>query len=225
MFTTSAEAALYGYCLSRGSSVEAAKNHLESIKAPGDKIFTRGSVNCVEVQGGAQRFELYQKFLSTQFKVVRTYKGLDSGQSNQGQAFGSGHCRIKVTKIGKTKTTTDTVEAGKRGVLSRAELDGNSRSVSNMILSYGRNGSLVVNDQRLGVVCRKAGRQFQLDFSLEATGQSVSSSVSVPPGKKFNIGGVVNDLNNKRRKISIGGGVEYQKEVGKQQYDYFLEVQ
>lgn len=216
--------ALYGYCFADGESVGSALAYLSNIKSPRDKFFKRESVNCLEVQGSSKTYGLYRRYLSKRFKILRTYKDIDTGAISE-SSIPKGMCRILVTKIGKRKSKTDTVKLGRRGKLKRSEEKGESRSVSNLVLTYGRRGSIRVDFENVGVTCRKSGSGYQLTFDLESKATALSSSAYVSPGRKLNLGGIVSDLNNKRKTISINSGVEYQKEVGKEKFDYFLEVQ
>jgi len=221
-FTSQLQAALYGYCLGDGESLRAAKFHLGKILAPRDQIHIRSSVGCIEIVGGAERFDLYDRFLRAKFRVIRTYKDQDTGSSTTN--ISRGMCRIFITKIGKSKKITDKVKIGKSGNISRSEGKGSSKSTSNLILSYGKRGGLTVNSQRLGVTCKKAGAGYLLEFDLESKESGISSNAFVTPGQELNIGGIVNDLNNKRRTVSLNNGVEYEKEKGKESFDYFLKV-
>ncbi|MBK24179.1 MAG: hypothetical protein CME70_09285 [Halobacteriovorax sp.] len=222
LLNSNLQAALYGYCLGDGESLRAAKFHLSKVLAPKDQIHIRSSVGCLEIVGGAERFELYDRFLRAKFRVIRTYKDQDTG--SRISQIPRGMCRIFVTKIGKNKKVTDKVKIGKSGNLSRSEAKGISKSTSNLILSYGKRGSLTVNEQRVGITCKKAGAGYQLEFDLENKDSGISSNAFVTPGQELNIGGIVNDLNNKRRTVSLNNGLEYEKEKGKEFFDYFLKV-
>lgn len=216
-------AALYGYCFSRGTSLSSAQAYLDSVKAPRDRTYLRESVSCLEVKGSPARFDLYYKFLSKKFRVLRTYKDQDTGSARSSD-LSTGMCRIFVTKIGKKDSKTDKVLIGNRGKVKREEFSGNSKSVSNLILSYGKRGSLSVNSQRIGVTCKKSGSGYQLSFDLESANSAISSNAFISSGQDLNIGGIVNDLNNKRRALSLEKGVEYEKQKGSEKFDYFLKI-
>lgn len=224
MLSFNAHAALYGYCFADGVSLDNAMSYLSNIKSPKDKFFKRESVNCLEVKGSAKTYGLYQRYLSKNFRILRSYKGSDTGMT-MGSSIPKGMCRIFVTKIGSKNLKTDIVKIGRKGRVNRAESKGESKSVSNLVLTYGRRGTIRVNFEQVGVTCRKSGSGYQLSFDLNSNDTSLSSSAYVSTGRKLNLGGIVNDLSNKRKKVSIDSGVEFQKETGQNKFDYFLEVQ
>ena len=189
IFSTKSFGALYGYCLGDEESLSAAMSYLGNIKSPKDQFFKRESVNCLEVKGSSKTYGLYHRYLSKRFRILRTYKGQDAGLSDNSFLV-QGMCRILVTKIGNNNRTTDTVELGKRGKIKRSESKGQSKSLSNLVLTYGKKGSIRVNSETVEITCQKAGSGYQLKFNLN------SQTFLVPMNEDIN----KNKINNEQQK-------------------------
>lgn len=169
-------------------------------------------------------FDLYRKYLSSNYKILRSYKGANA-EISASQATPRGMCKIKITKTGKVDASKDEAQIGKRQRLARSERTKQVNSISNMVLSYGKRASLRVNEDSIGITCDKSGNGFQLGFKVEGKDTHLSSSAWVAAGGKLDLGQIVNDLNEKNRSVSINDGMSYQKDKSKTTYNYSLEVQ
>ena len=216
-------AAVYGYCFSRSTSLDSAINHLENIRSPRDRFHKRTSLNCLEVSGSLKMFDLYRKYLSSNYKVLRSYKGANA-EIPLGRIAARGMCKIKITKTLKMIASKDEVKAGRTNSLARSETSKQVNSISNMVLSYGKKASLRVNEDSIGITCDKSGNGFQLGFKVEGKDSHLSSNAWVAANGKLDLGKIVNDLNEKNRSVSINDGMSYQKDKSNTTYNYSLEI-
>ncbi len=193
------------------------------MRSPRDSFHKRTSVHCLEVNGNPKFYGLYRKYLASNFKVLRSYKGADANTSS-GQVHKLGMCKIKIIKTGKENSSKDEIKLGRKQRLARSENKKQVNSVSNMVLSYGKKASLRVNEDSVAITCDKSGGGYQLGFKIEGKNSNLSSNAYVAAGGKLDLGQIVNDLNAKNRSVSINDGMSYQKDKSNTTYNYSLEV-
>jgi hypothetical protein len=220
-------AAMTGFCFDRSISLAAVKSYLSPILKPGEKVYPRASMNCIELDLSSARKGLFEKWINRRYRIEKLYSG------NQVQDFTVEnnerlrHCRAQLRRVLKGKGSRDNIDIKKGGTAKRTEYRTEGTRSSNLLLGVGRKGHIEVNGNRVGLICfpRGVGR-YEIDVSvIESNGNSLSTSIQVSSGSSVNIGEVVENIKRKGRNIDIRQGVGFNRTKEENRYDYFLVVQ
>lgn len=217
---------LKGFCFERNVSIRQVKGHVSTIKAPADKIYLRESLNCIEMNIDNSREDLFRKWISRRFKIIRQYSGNSNGAVITKKLI-RGQCNMKLRRVGKGQSETDNYQLGKSSKASKTISNNKNERVSTLVLTEGLRGSLSINGNRVELVCNRAGATYyQLDvFTTDQSGNEISTNVSVNKGRELNIGQVVENLDNSSTNLDINQGIGRTKTQGNIQYDYFISIQ
>ncbi len=217
---------LKGFCFERNVSIRQVKGHVSAITAPTDKIYLRESLNCIEMNVDSSREELFRKWISRRFKIIRQYAGNTNGAVITKKLV-RGQCNMKLRRIGKGQSETDNFQLGRNSQASKTISNNSNERISRLVLTEGLKGSITVNGNRVEIVCHRAGASnYQLDvFSTDQKGNEISTNVSVSKGRELNIGQVVENLDNSSTNLDINKGVGKNQTQGNIKYDYFISIQ
>lgn len=145
---------------------------------------------------------------------------------------GSGaNCRFVVTRKGNSnsQSTTYGVNRKIRPFASRRNSRRRGTSVSTLMVSPGLRGSIEVDGVFAQVKCIRTARAMIVEvFAGRDDGKnvnSISTSITVSPGQKINIGSVVRDLRNKSNELSTSKGIRFDDVEAKSAEEVFLQVQ
>lgn len=221
----SAEArSLTGYCFESNVSLKAVKRHVAPILARKDKVFERPSMNCIEVTISNSRKDLFETWIYKKYKPLRIYT--TDGTVEKNQAMGQmPMCRMTVEKVSKGNSTIDEASVGSKNRLKRTENKSQGVSRSSLVLTSGVAGRIRMNNQEVFVTCHVFGSRYRVELSLDTQNSGLSTSVNASKGSRINIGEIVENLNDRSRKIDINKGVGYQKGKGQTASTYFLIIQ
>lgn len=222
----SGEGRLIGFCFNANVNLSSVKSYLGPILARGDRVYSRGIMNCVEIPKAESRFALFEKWLNRRYRIKSSYVG--SGKSYQQTATNhvKANCKILIRKETKGQSTSNDISIQKNGRLSQTVTNSSGGVSSRLLLGTGKKGHIRVNSQRVGLVCTKKGADnYEIDVSLEARSGSVSTSVQVSRGNRINIGQVVEDLNNRSRNLDINRGANFKNTKGQTTHNYYLSIE
>jgi hypothetical protein len=211
-----------GLCLEPGMSLAAAKNYLQEVAAPNDKIHERSSKNCLEIMASASRLEVFERYLAKRYRIISRYhEGVVEDEIPTGPP-----CHLSVEKIGKGNAQRDTTAIKKGGRLSRTEETFETKTSSRLMLSPGRRGRIGVNGTQVELLCSvRGGSRYEIDVYITTPKGEISTNIQTVSGNRVNLGQLVEELNRRSRTIGVPDGVELKKETGHEVSDYFLTAQ
>lgn len=220
VFCGEAQGELVSICLKNGAKLISAKNKVKEILHPEDKVFLRESTGCLEFSlNSPGRIDLYNSFLG-RFYLLKDLKYSKSQYLPERSS--GGNCRFKYTKQSTLHSKSNNIEIGPKSKLAAKENSMRGSSSGIILVTEGKWGSLIVNDTRTYVTCRKKGKFYEVEVSLSQSNSSLSTSLNVSPGQKINLGSVVNSLNNRSSSLSLNKGFEKHKKEGAETTDYYL---
>ncbi|MDC1174065.1 hypothetical protein OAT67_01615 [Bacteriovoracaceae bacterium] len=228
LFLVSAHANnLIGFCFENNVSLTSVKSHLIPILAKKDKVFTRESLHCVEANIESSRKELFEKWISRRFKIIRTYDSSSGANSIVRNKLVPQNCYFKMRRVSLLNKEQDNLKLGNNTNISKTIEKSGSQRVSRLVLTEGLRGHIMVNNNKVELVCSKSGKSnYLLDVYTQSTdGNDISTKVIISKGKELNIGEVVQDLKNSSTSLDIASGLENQKTKGAESYQYFISVQ
>lgn len=222
-----AEKEVFGFCFNRSVSLNQVRAHIDIILAPGDKVYKRESVNCLELLITARRQKLFRNWLTKKYPISDEYAVSQRGGSVPAistSKVSNQHCKFEFLRTMKDKLDTTKVEVGSRSGIRKTENRGSGELVSNLMLLEGRKGSIDIGDQEVYLTCNRSGSRYILDVNIKGLDSSLMTSVEVFTGQKLNIGDIVEKINRKNREINskgfVGGSLE--KSKGQTTYNYFI---
>lgn len=221
---------LTGFCFPSNVSLNSVKSHVNVILAPQDKVFTRESMNCIELSISQNRIPLFRNWLKKRFQISDEYSVHQNGdqqiQTVSSQNIPSKHCKMEMVRTLNSNLNTTNLGLKKKGTLSNTQTSATGETKSNLMLLSGKKGSVRVNDNSVDITCHyKSAHRYLLDISVNGLDSSLITSVEIVAGQKLNLGDIVKDINRKSRKINSDGlGIEVEKSKGSTTYSYFITI-
>ncbi len=208
------------YCFNADVSLKAVRSYLGVILAPKDIILLHPETNCLEVNIGANREELFEGYLSRRYKLKRKLNWSQSNQLDQSLRT----CRLISKKINHFDHKKDRYQLGRKGSLKREEEKGQQISQSLLVLGANKEGVISVDGHRVTVLCSPKGTSSaELDIKIsDKKGNTINTTVNVAIGQETNLGGFVEDLKQKNKTLSTSKGVDYEKSKGQEKTEYLL---
>ena len=211
-----------GVCFQKDINTGHVLRYISPISLDKDNWSQNG--NCLEANLSSLREELATKYIKKKYHIVRTYKNM---KGNVSTFESTKMCRLEIEKIGTKISKTRRFGTGRKNQAKEIIEESEVKSSSMILLSSGKRGSFKYNEDFHSIVCRvKHAGNFEIEVYLE-TGVNkgtLSSTVSLSVGQKFNLGSIVEDLKNKGRTVSINDGIEYSKTKESGNFNYFLKV-
>lgn len=207
------------YCFSKTVNLSEVRKDLSVILIGESSISSGNGPNCLYVRASGTQGMIVDKFLHKNYWIVSKDRN-DSISANIQQ------CIIEVETKSKKESNSRLFDLKGRRIKAKDNFDhSKGSSISSLVVSSGRRGTLSLDGNEIQVSCIARGNSFDLDFYLQKSpGNFVSSSITVQKNQKVNIGGVVKDLEAKGRKLSIKPSVDLNKNSGKKRMDYFISV-
>lgn len=211
------------YCFKRNQSLDQIKNYLGTVTAPRDKIYKRESTHCLEIEISAHRKELLEKWMYKRYRPIQSYNE-DSGLKQQNAGIqSSGSCRLKIETESSGNSNTKTFSVGQKNKLNSTVTRSSGKKVSNLLLGVGFSGFITVNNERVELICQRAGSTgYRVSVSLQGENNGIGTSLEVRKGQRVNMGEVVNDLKRKSKSVGVPKGVEVEETKGEETIRYFL---
>ena len=227
LITGSTSGAVVDYCFSHNQSLSTVHQHLKTVLSPQDEVILNESSHCLNVvMKNDYKEELYRKWILKKFSLVNSTRIHQSAMvSNAKPVAQKQHCRLEVERVSHLQRRTTKGSLSKQSVVNQTSIKSNGSQKSSLLLGIGSPGSLRVDDDYINVICksRNASRVF-LDISLTGRNSSVSTSLSIERGQKVNLASIVEDLNNKYKRLSLAQGLEVEETKGSKSFDYFLRI-
>jgi hypothetical protein len=211
--------ALRGLCFDRNTNLNKVKNYVSQIIAPGDKVLINSSKHCIELVVDEKRVELFEKFISMNYRVTSRY----GGEAN----FSKKECLFEVENIKKKNSEGSSIHLSNSSHARSLNSDSLSTSKSTLRVMERKLAQLLVNNNLITISCKIRGRVTQVDISLGSKKSNLITSIEMSKGQRINLASIVKDLSDKNRgiKVSTGTnsyGVEYGKSSGTEKEDFFL---
>ncbi|OUR93463.1 hypothetical protein A9Q84_18490 [Halobacteriovorax marinus] len=205
---------LRGFCFSRRVSLDQVENYLKQITAPNDIILKNTNKHCIEIGVAGNRSGLFDKFISMNYNVTSRYGG---GALTRGR-----ECNFEIENVKNLDRESDEYSIGKKNRLKKTQETSVSKSTSNLRVMEGKLAQLHVGSTLISLSCSGAGRVTEVSVSLGSKRTNIITTVQVYRGQRVNLGGIVDDLSNKERELSIKKGASLTKSKGKRTEEFYL---
>ena len=208
-----------GLCFDRTTSLQGVKSYVSKILAKNDKVLLNTIKHCVEVIAASERMDLFDKFISMNFKVVERY-----GDSS---AVMGRECLFEIERSKKSSQQTREYELSKSPSALEKNLNSKSKSLTTLRVLESKTAQLYVNEILITLTCKPRQKITLVDISLGSEKTNVITSVEMRKGQIINLAKVVDDLSDNNRDINISTGHDtYQasksKSTGKSIEDFYL---
>ena len=209
---------LASFCFSRNVSLNEAKNSMEFLLLPREKVFLRNEDNCFDVVTSPDRAKLLEKFLRLRYNLIS-----ETGISAQSEVVE--HCQLEFRTTRLRKVDSKNFRVGSTNSAEANSRDLKDVSAAQILLSPGKPGVLDLEGKSLFVECRKgASDYYQLVFSFtELNKAKVTSEITVRKNELLNVAQITNDLNNKSKTLGIPETI-YQDAKGQETITYELQI-
>lgn len=214
--TSFAQEDLASFCFEKGTPLEAAKNSLEFLLLPKEKVFMRPADNCFDVTTSTNRVKLLEKFLSKRYTLIRDEKEPEKILES---------CEIELLTKKMKNTDSKNLRLGSQNSIGVGQSSREEVSTAKILLGIGKPGTLEMEGRSLYMECKKGAREtFNLTFSYsEIYRAKVSSEVTVKAGEPVQIAQITNDLKEKSKTLGLPETL-YQDVQGKENVSYELSV-
>ncbi len=207
------------YCFRAPENVKNVSDRISFILTDRDKIQLNSESNCVDIYSSENRMKVIDKLIRKNFNPIDSVQPKDSGNLDQD------HCRIELTETKKRNIDERTISAGEKNKVSDLNKFGTESNTTQLLLAYGRPGSIDIEGKSLNIVCVKnSSGNYHLNFYINSSGgNKISSDITVSPGQNVEVGSIVKDLDNKSKEFGISK-IEFNKSEGKVEIRYTLKV-
>jgi len=211
-----ADEGLESFCFERNVSLSQVEGAIIFLKKADDKIQKNETDHCLEISADTKRLPLFSKLINRRFQVI----GGDQVEVTTKQ-----HCKITLEIKRKKKVDGKNFQLGEWTAAKVSNISEDEISTSDLVLMYGKSGSLSVTPRELQVECVKThSGHFNLVFYFEEKNKSkLSTEVQINSGESLDIGTVTNQLNQKEKTLGIPQ-TTISEQVGNEETRYFLKV-
>jgi hypothetical protein len=215
-----ASADLASFCFEKTTNLSAAKESLEFLLLPKEKVFLRPEDHCFDVSTSTDRTKLLEKFLSKRYNLLS-----ELGDSKGAVNLQNQHCNLELTTIKKREITTKDIQAGSRNNIKVTADSVQEMSTAKILLGLGRPGTLELEGKSLYVECTKgASGVYRLVFSFnEEYRAKLNTEVSVRENETIQIAQITKDLDEKRKTLGLPQSLFWEVE-GTEKISYELKV-
>lgn len=161
---------------------------------------------CIEIITSKHKEDLFNRILMLKFPDVRI-------KSSSHMAIDQKVCRINVDKVRISKSQNANIGIGyRKGNARQNDINGQSTSRSQLIISNNKSGKLDVRGSMVEVKCRILNNgMYDLEIKHASRQSSASTSLTLSPGQRVEIGGYVKDDNGGNQSIGFPTGVSFRK--------------
>jgi len=214
-------AGVVDYCFNFSTSLKSVHQHLNTVLSPQDKVIENDSAHCLNVVvKNNMKEELYRKWINRKFQIISHSR--DSGVN---ASVEHEYCRLEVEEASSMESTKRGVSVARNGNIYETNTKGSGLKRSSLVLDMGTPGSLRIDQSYINVTCTSQNKnRVFLDIALTDKDSSVASSVTLERGKTLDLAEIVEDLNNKNRKLSLQKGVKLEKTKGTRTKKYLLRI-
>ena len=197
--TSWADEELASFCFKPATSLAEARDSLQDLLLPREKVFLRPEQRCMDVLTSPNRVKLLEKFLRLRYTLV-----VDETE-RESTALQNQHCQLELKKTTNQQATNSNVQLGLQNQVSAGASTLASTETSQLLLGLGKPGVLAIGTQALYVECRRGATGiYQLTFSLQENGSSrITSEVSTRANEMVNVGQVTKELNDKNKILGV----------------------
>lgn len=198
-----------------------AKNSMEFLLLPREKVFMRSKDNCFDIVTSSDRAKLLEKFLRKRYNLVEE----TSVVVPEVEKIQDAHCRLEFKITRDKKTESKNLQIGTQNSIGAQESTVQEVSSSELLLGIGKPGWLDMEGKSMMVECRRGGTGlYQLVFSLgEANRSRVSSEVTLKQGEALDVAQVTRDLNEKNKNLGLPE-IQYGQMEGQEKTKYELRI-
>lgn len=225
------------FCFKSEGLRRAAMSELPTFLLKGEEILNTSVNYCNDIISTKKRVDFLSQFIGTR------YGGFTEVVNKEGKT-----CRLVIHKVGTENKKTRKFKFNKKPGAREETSTKTINERSSLVLTSGKKGSLTFDQQKLEVKCVLIGQSnYDLEFSmtyipkttsaLTSNGElvkvsdgkpsnttEITTSVQLTKGQKLDIGGVVKDLNDKSRTLSLTG-IDYSKTTGQAQTKIYLSIE
>ena len=211
---------LVGFCFERSVNLSQAQQSMSFLLLPHEKVFPRAADHCFDVLTSTDRSKLLEKFLSRRYNLIA-----ETGVSAASSDLQDMQCRLELTTTRIRKEEVKGFRAGAGLMAAAGTKDVKEVSSSELLLAFGRPGTLDLEGRSLQVECTKgASGVYQLTFSFSEQYRSrVSSSVSLKQGETLQVAQVTKDLASQSKTLGLPQA-HYEDIQGKENISYELRI-
>lgn len=191
-------------CFNNKSIATSAIKEINFIKNKTDKIKLVG--NCLDFYIDSTREELYTKFIQVKFLGLYKLSSLKNSKAKQ--------CKLELITIENKKMNSTKLGATKRIKLHKQNDKSNSTTSMSIYISQGTTGSMIVDDEKLSIDCRVTNSGYNLEIKTSSPQVSLNTSRFIPYGQSIELGTFVQNINDKKKEISLSQGVQLQNKNG-----------
>lgn len=197
--TSWADEELTSFCFKPSTNVADARDSLQDLLLPREKVFLRPEQRCIDVLTSPNRVKLLEKFLRLRYTLV-----VDETE-RENATLQNQHCQLELKKTTSQQTASNNFQLGVQNQVSAGTATVASTETSQLLLGLGKPGVLAIGTQALYVECRKgASGIYQLTFSLQENGTTrITSEVSAKANEPVNVGQVTKELNDKNKILGV----------------------
>lgn len=206
------------FCFEANINLSKVENDISFLLADKDKVQWRSDDHCIDVVTSETKAKLIEKYLNKNYKL----KNFENARQTEEKAT----CQLKMIETKKKKINTVNLNVGNKNNAKKIENDSVEKVESQILLSSGKAGALMVENKTLDVLCiKKNNENFLLKFYYSDKNKSaINSEVELNAGEKLNVGKIKKELDNKLQTLGIPQ-TTVTNEVGFENAEYELIVQ
>ncbi len=192
-------------CFTNKSIARSAIKEISFIKNKTDKI--KLLRNCIDFYIGSNREQLYTKFLQVKFMGQYKLSSLNNAQPKQ--------CKLELVTVEKSDIKNTKLGISNSAQFLKQKNVKNKTSSMNIYISQGDKGSMIIDQERLTIKCRVTNTGYNLYIESTSPLVSLSTSRFLNFGGSIELGSFIQNINNKKNKLSLSNGVNYNTQKGK----------
>jgi hypothetical protein len=189
-----------GLCFDRSTSLQSVKTYVSKIISRHDKVIINSSKHCVELIAATERMDLFEKFISMNFKIESRYGGSSTIVGRE--------CLFLVEQLKNSNKKSRDFELSKNPSAIEKSSNSSAKSTSTLRVLESKTAQLYVNEKLVTLTCKIRNRVTLVDISLGSKKTNVITTIEMNKGQRVNLARVVDDLNNKDSGIVVSTGID-----------------
>lgn len=132
-------------------------------------------------------------------------------------------CRLNVERITTLDQQTKSYALGKKTKLQHKNQVTEEREVQQLLMTPGYPSKISVDDSTLVLKCTlTSSNMMNVEIGLDSANSSLSTSLSIGPGSRIELGSIIKDLKGSDQNIDSSTGIEISNSRGKRRIQTFL---